>query len=200
MSETILPDDSGFFVMEIPDEPPRPTLTILRFITPDGFGPQHLQQLRRLEEYSWDGLTARDIALRIATGDLWLWEVGDDEEHAVVVTSLIVTQGQRVLWIDGAAGNGILAKARDIVSDLSLIASFYDCIAIRAASEREGFDSLPDKLGFACVSTIWELEIGHGGWIDTGPHDTERDADDDAVVGGAGSPAGPVHAGGDSPG
>lgn len=179
---------------------PRPPLSILRFITPDGFGPQHLQQLRRLEEYSWDGLTARDIALRIATGDLWLWEVGDDEEHAVVVTSLIITQGQRVLWIDGAAGNGILAKARDIVGDLSLIASFYDCIAIRAASEREGFDSLPDKLGFACVSTIWELEIGHGRRIDTGPHDTERDAEHDPVVGGAATPAGPVHAGGDSPG
>lgn len=180
--------------------PPRPDLAVLRFITPDGFGPQHLQQLRRLEDYTWDGTTARGLALRIAQGDAWLWEVGDDEEHAVVIVSVLANEQAKTLWIDGAAGNGILARAKDIVSDLRTIAGFYDCTAIRAASEREGFGSLPDKLGFACVSTIWELEISHGRALNAILDDAERDADDDALGGGAGAVAGPVQQGGDGPG
>lgn len=186
----------GYYV-GYPEDVQRPPLAILRFITPDGFGPQHLQQLRRLEDFAWDGTSAKELALRVYHGDAWLWEVGDDEEKAVVVTSLIVTRGRRSLWIDGAAGNGILARAPLIVGDLKAIAKFYNCDAIRAASEREGFESLPDKLGFACVSTIWELETDHERRYDTLSDHAERDADDSTLERGAATIAGSVRTGGD---
>lgn len=136
----------------------RPNLAVLRYINPADFGPHHLRQLYRLEKHSWDGLTALMCAARIAAQDMWLWEVGDNDEHAIVLTSLLVDPAGGILWIEGAAGNGILAAAGDIVGDLRLIADFYGARRVRATSERDGFESLPDKLGFKAVSTIWELE------------------------------------------
>lgn len=136
----------------------RPELAVLRYINPADFGPQHLKQLQRLEAHAWDGLTARTCALRIARQELWLWEVGEDDEHAIVLTSLLEDGEGGILWIEGAAGNGILARAEDIVDDLRLIANFYSATRIRAASARDGFESLPDKLGFKAVSTLWQLE------------------------------------------
>lgn len=139
----------------------RPPLSVLRYITPGDFSPQHLKQLLRLEKFAWDGTTAKACAMRIAAQELWLWEVGDNEEHAIILTSLLSDPHGQVLWIEGAAGNGILAEAANIINDLHLIADFYGADRIRAASARDGFESLPDKLGFQAVSTIWELETDH---------------------------------------
>lgn len=173
----ILPDGSGFFVAEVgPRE--RPPLSILRYVNPVSFGPQHLEQLRRLEEHMWDGTTAVQLALRIAQGDVWLWEVGEDEHHAIVLLSLVVTPQYQILWIEGAAGDGILARAPSILADIRSIAHFYACGRIRASSDREGFDSLPDKLGFEKVSIVWELEIDDGRQLSDATDATDGHAED----------------------
>jgi len=140
---------------------PRPELAVLRYINPADFGPRHLELLQRLEANSWDGTTAARIAYRIAMQEVWMWEVGEDNAP-IVLTSIQDTEQGRVLFLDGAAGVGIVKNAEAIVSDLHLIAGFYGASRIRALSEREGFKSLPDLFNFQPVATVWELEVDDG--------------------------------------
>lgn len=148
----------------------RPDLSVLHYISPAAFGPHHLEQLQRLARFATDGTTAVEWARRIAMGEVWLWEVEQDERHAVILTSTLGFP-PHTLFIEGAAGNGIVARGPKIVADLRAIASFYGATRLQAVSKRDGFASLPEHLGFEAASTIWELEIGDGQQRPEGNHD-----------------------------
>lgn len=144
--------------------PQRPALAVLCYVSPAAFGPRHLEHLRRLEANSADGTTALDWAYRIAHGEVWLWELRADAapEQPVVLTSTLGLPPE-TLFLEGAAGSGILKNAAAILADLRTIARHYGCTQLRAMSGREGFDALPDKLGFQAVATVWQLEVNDDG-------------------------------------
>lgn len=155
-------------------EEERPQLKVLRYINPAAFAPHHLKQLYRLERFAWDGSTAIENARRIAGQDVWLWEVGDDEEHAIVLTSICAAGDNLILFVEGMAGDGILARSEDLVNDVHTIARFYGCSRVRATSERDGFVSFAEQHGFLPKATVWEAEVRNG---QQGTSDTDADAE-----------------------
>lgn len=149
----------------------RPELRCLRYVNPADFGPRHGTQLVRLAENSWDGITAGQLALDIRAGKLWLWDVDGTEGAIILLSVKTADSGQDMLWVDGAAGNGIVKMTPDIIADLRTIAASYGLSHIRTMSPRD-WQGIPQQFGFVPVSTIWELEIedGQQGPLD---HDAE---------------------------
>lgn len=136
----------------------RPPLQVLRYINPAEFNARHLESLKRLEAEAWDGTTARDWALRIHQGLTWLWEV-DGTESAIVLTSSDCGP-DNALFLEGLAGNGILANKRAIIEDLKVIAREYGANQISTATARDTpFSRLAQEMGFSQVSVNYSLTL-----------------------------------------
>jgi hypothetical protein len=142
----------------------RPELSTLRYVSPAAFGPQHLELLDRLVAAdTFAGLTTRNLAARIAIGDLWMFETAPETGHAIVLLSTAERDGNPagVLMIEGLAGDNVLRRREYIVEDVCLIASFYGAGLITALSAR-GFEQFAEGVGFAPVATLWQMEVDDG--------------------------------------
>jgi len=139
------------------DENGRPILRVLRYLPIAGFTATHFQQLQRLAPMMWDGQTPFTMAKEVYDGLLHVWEV-EGTDHAVVLTR-IVGEGDRILWLDGIAGDGIMARAEAIVADLRTIGREYGCTQVRASSIRGAFEVLFERFGFQPLAVTYTMDI-----------------------------------------
>lgn len=136
----------------------RPPLLVLRPVPPAAFTERHFQQLQRLEPYMWDGRTALALARQVWKGEVLVWEV-EGTDHAVVLTSVEAGPADPILWLDGLAGDGIMARGHAIVADLRTIAREYGCPRIRASSLRGAWDAAVQTLGFHQIATVYSMNV-----------------------------------------
>lgn len=143
--------------------PARPELSALAYVNPAQFGPTHLALLTRLVEHAWDeDVTVRGIASRILLGDLWVFEARDP--HALVLLQTAERNGSLTgeLVVYGIAGDGVLARAEDIATDIRTIAAHYGATRITAVTQREGWEPLWSRFGAEPKATIWQMEVDDG--------------------------------------
>lgn len=139
----------------------RPTLEILTYIAPGAVQPAHIANLKRLEANAWDGTTAVELAFSIAKGNTFLWEVADTG-GSIILTSVGNRGNVRELYLDGLAGDGIIAASPAIVRDLRLIRDEYQCTRIAVTAPRDGWGKFAEELGFKPVSTNYFMEMDDG--------------------------------------
>lgn len=133
----------------------RPELEVLRYVPREAFTPAHMEQLKRLEEYAWDGTTALDFALQVWKGESWVFEL-EGTESAIVLLSSSTSNGG--LFVEGLAGDGIIARLDPLGRDLRVIACEYGCKRIDCTSIRgDAFAGLAQRVGFTPVSVNYSI-------------------------------------------
>lgn len=133
-------------------------LKVLRRITASEV--RHTPDLvERISVTSWTGkLDAEAILREIQEARLSAWSVGDGLS-GLALLRVEESPTRRTLLVDGLAGHNVVTKAQAIGRDLKTIARHYGCTRIEGTTVDARWAAVCKRIGFAPVSTTYEMEI-----------------------------------------